>query len=68
VPFLEDQTYSTSKELPEDRHECNYAKDRALLWQPLPYAFSIHYGIVQAVRLDEGLYHVQINGDGPSTR
>jgi hypothetical protein len=63
IPFLEDQQYSNLKGLPEDKHECNYSGERALLFQELPYSFSIHFGIVQAVRLEEGRFHIEINGD-----
>ena len=63
IPFLEDQRYSNLKGLPEDKHECNYLNERALLFQELPYSFSIHYGIVQAVELKEGKFRIQINGD-----
>jgi len=61
VPFLEDRDYSVLPDLPEDKHECNYPNNRALLFQPLPYYFSIHFGTVKAVRLPEGKYHIQIN-------
>jgi hypothetical protein len=65
IPFLEDQQYSNLKGLPEDKHECNYSHERALLFQELPYSFSMHFGIVQAVRLEEGRLHIEINGDKP---
>src|SRR4051794_22555604 len=65
IPFLEDRSYSVLDDLPEDKHECNYARERALLFQPLPYAFSIHFGTVQAVRLAEGDYYIQINQAKP---
>jgi hypothetical protein len=55
VPFLEDRTYSVLDSLPKDKHECNYTQERALLFQPLPYSFSIHFGIVQ------GNYFIWIN-------
>ena len=61
VPFLEDRTYSVLDSLPKDKHECNYTRRRALLFQQLPYAFSIHFGIVQAVQRAEGDYYIQIN-------
>jgi hypothetical protein len=66
VPFLEDSTYSVLDGLPEDRHECNYTRERALLFQPLPYSFSIHFGIVQARELAEGKYYIQINQPQPT--
>jgi len=67
VPFLEDSTYSVLDGLPEDKHECNYNDDRALLFQPLPYSFSIHFGTVLAVpfQLAEGTYRIQINQAKP---
>lgn len=36
VPFLDDKKYSVLDGLPEQRHECNYENDRALLFQALP--------------------------------
>ena len=36
VPWLEDKEYSVLRGLPEDRHECNYLRSRALLFQELP--------------------------------
>jgi hypothetical protein len=51
------------KGLPDDKHECNYSNEPALLFQELPYAFSMHFGIVQAVQLEEGRVHIEINGD-----
>ena len=68
IPFLDDSTYSVLDGLPDDRHECNYLRRRELLFQPLPYSFTIHYGIVLAARpprLPEGQYRIQINQDQP---
>lgn len=44
IPYLEDSTYSVLDSLPEDKHECPHSDRRALLFQPLPYAFSIQFG------------------------
>jgi len=63
IPFLEDQKYSNLKGLPEDKHECNYFHERSLLFQELPYSFSIHFGVALGVKLKEGGFHIQINGD-----
>ncbi len=41
IPFLEDEKYSVLEGLPEDRHECNYSNERALLFQPLPYLLTV---------------------------
>ena len=68
VPFLEDKTYSLLKGLPEDRHECNYMRDRALLFQRLPYYFSIHYGSVLGEELPKGDFDILIGSDEPPTR
>ena len=68
IPFLDDSTYSVVDSLPEDRHECNYLRRRELLFQQLPYSFTIHYGMVLAARpprLPEGQYRIQINQDQP---
>ena len=43
IPFLEDTKYSVIKGLPEDKHECNYSRDQALLFQDLPYEVAIHH-------------------------
>jgi len=66
IPFLEDKAYSNMEGLPDDKHECNYKRERALLFQELPYALSIHFGIVQAVKLEKSKFHIQINGDKPA--
>lgn len=66
VPFLEDRVHSTLAGLPADRHECNYSDERALLFQPLPYTFSIHFGIVQGMELPEGTYSIQLNQPKPA--
>jgi hypothetical protein len=60
VPFLEDAKYSVLEGLPKDKHECNYENARALLFQTLPYALRIHYGIVRATSQPEGTYRVLI--------
>jgi hypothetical protein len=65
VPFLEDVKYSVIEGLPQDRHECNYRGDRALLFQVLPYRLSIHFGIVEARRIAPGTFRVAVNGDKP---
>ena len=77
VPFLEDETYSVLKGLPEVKHECNYLRARALLFQPLPYSFNIFYGYVLGAReaatgeygilihADEGEHRIQILADEP---
>ena len=36
VPWLEDKKYSVLPGLPEKRHECNYERTRALVFQELP--------------------------------
>jgi len=61
IPFLEDKKYSTLKKLPKDKHECNYTKAKSLLFQALPYVFSVHFGIMQGKNLGKGNYYIQIN-------
>ena len=68
VPFLEDREHSTLEGLPEDRHECNYADERALVYQTLPYEFRICFGVVQAVKLKDGEYRIEINSAKPPKR
>jgi hypothetical protein len=41
IPFLDDKEYSVLKELPDDRHECNYNGDAALLFQPLTQQLTV---------------------------
>jgi hypothetical protein len=65
IPFLEDETYSNLDGLPRDRHECNYAGEAALLFETLPQALTICFGIVQAVRLEDGAHYLQVNGRRP---
>lgn len=66
IPFLEDERFSVIEGLPEDKHECNYVGEDGLIFETLPQTFTFHFGIVQAVRLPEGEYYVQINGNRPS--
>ena len=66
IPFLEDKKYSVIEGLPKKKHECNYGGDSALLFEPLSQRLTVHYGIVQAVRLPEGKYYVQINASRPA--
>lgn len=66
IPFLEDEQYSTLGGLPEDRHECNYRADAALLFETIPARLTVAFGIVQAVRLTEGEYHIELNGKRPA--
>ena len=64
VPYLEDKTYSVLAELPAYKHECptgEGAGKRSLLFQPLPYSLSIHFGAAHGARLPEGVYYIQIN-------
>lgn len=60
IPFLEDKQHSTLDELPEDRHECNYQNDRALLFQQLPYSLDIR------VRREDQKQFVYFNGTKPA--
>lgn len=62
IPFLADKKYSTLEKLPKDKHECNYTMAKSLLYQPLPYSFSIHFGIMQGRNLGKDNYYIQING------
>lgn len=65
IPFLDDQQFSTLDGLPEDRHECNYANDAALLFDPLPQKLNVRFGIVQAQSLEEGRHYIELNGNRP---
>ncbi|MFO1063061.1 MAG: hypothetical protein U0892_04210 [Pirellulales bacterium] len=62
IPFLDDKTYAIADGLPEYKHECNYLSDPALLFDPLPQRFTIHFGVVQGFRQAEGHYTIQVNG------
>ncbi|MEM7783266.1 MAG: hypothetical protein AAF939_04325 [Planctomycetota bacterium] len=62
IPFLEDTRYANLKGLPEDRHECNYSNDRALLWQELPYRISVHFYESTLDDKKPGKPYIQING------
>ncbi len=65
VPFLEDKKYSVIDGLPENRHECNYREESALIFETLSPTVSVHFGIVQAIPLPENQYSLQINGHRP---
>lgn len=63
VPFLEDERYANLEGLPENRHECNYSGDRALVWQELPYNLSVHFYDFDTELLKKKAPYIQINGD-----
>ncbi len=62
VPFLDDSKYSVIEGLPENKHECNYRNESGLIFETLSQTLSVHFGIVQAVRVPEDQYYIQING------
>jgi len=68
VPFLDDEKYSVVEGLPENKHECNYLGDSALLFETLSHRLSVHFGVVQALRIPEDQYVLQINGHRPSAK
>ena len=65
IPFLADEEYARLPGLPEDKHECNYGQRPALLYDTLLPRLQICFGIVQAVRLEDGKYHIQIQSRQP---
>lgn len=68
VPFLEDEKYAAIEGLPEHKHECNYLEESSLLFDTISQRFSIHFGIVQATKIPEGQYYIQINGHRPPAK
>lgn len=68
IPFLEDKQYSKIEGLPADKHECNYANESALLFESISTSLSINFGIVQAVRLPEESYYIQLNSSSRRIR
>ena len=65
VPFLDDEQFSRIDGLPEDKHECNYGKKSALFYDSLSTQMQVCFGIVQAIRLNEGEYYIQMHGREP---
>jgi hypothetical protein len=61
IPFLDDKQFSRIDGLPEDKHECNYGNKSALFYDSLSTQLQICFGIVQATRLREGEYFIQMN-------
>ena len=68
IPFLEDEEFSVIEGLPANKHECNYLDEAALIFETLPQTISIHFGIVQAIRIPENEFYLQINGTRPSAK
>jgi len=64
VPFLDDETYSVVEGLPENKHECHSLGD-SLLFETLSHHLSVHFGVVQAFRIPDDQYVIQINGRRP---
>ena len=63
VPWLDDEEHSVIEGLPEDRHCCNYTDAPELLFQTLPYRMRISFGIVEARRIEDGTFRIEVNGD-----
>ncbi|MFO0940276.1 MAG: hypothetical protein U0930_05860 [Pirellulales bacterium] len=42
IPFLDDPEFSVIEGLPEDRHECNYGREAALLFETISTSLSIY--------------------------
>ncbi len=57
IPFLDDEKYSVLPGFPEDKHECNYLNERALLFQPLPCTLTI------TRYFSKKLFSIAINND-----
>ena len=68
IPFLDDLKYSNLEGLPADKNDGNYGADPALLFETTTQRLELCYGIVQAVRLKEGQYHIQLNGNRPRVK
>ena len=67
IPYLEDKEFATLDGLPEDRHECTYGDEVALLFETLPQQLTVHFGIAQATRLKPGRHYIQLNGRRPAS-
>lgn len=65
IPFLADEEYSRLPGLPDDKHECNYGQRSALLYDTLQPQLQVCFGVVQAVRLEDGKYYIQIQSRQP---
>jgi hypothetical protein len=65
IPFLEDEEYSVMEGLPDNKHECNYLGEAALLFETLQPKMDVRFGIVQAIKLDDGEHYIQLNGNRP---
>ncbi|MEM7785842.1 MAG: hypothetical protein AAF623_21015 [Planctomycetota bacterium] len=66
IPFLDDQKYSILDGLPEDKNDGNYRGDSALLFETVTQKLQICFGVVQAVRLKDGQFYLQLNGNRPA--
>jgi hypothetical protein len=65
IPFLDDKEYSVIEGLPDNKHECNYRGDAALLFETIQTKIDIRFGIVQAIKLQDGEHYIQLNGHRP---
>ena len=62
IPFLDDKKYSVLDGLPNDKHECNYSGESALLFQKLTPKLTISFGVVRASKLKDGEHFIELNG------
>ncbi|MCA8965046.1 MAG: hypothetical protein KDC48_09160 [Planctomycetes bacterium] len=60
VPWLDDAKYSVMEGLREDRHECNYFDDRALLFQELPFRVRV---LTSRSKTTRGRVWLQVNSE-----
>ena len=68
IPFLDDQKYSVLEGLPQDKNDANYRGDSALLFEAVTQRLQICFGIVQASRIKEGQFYLQLNGNRPASK
>jgi hypothetical protein len=65
IPFLADTIYSKDKNLPADRHECNYNQESCLLFQQLPHKLRFRFWKEKASRFEDAKLVIEVNGHRP---
>jgi hypothetical protein len=64
IPFLEDIQYSVIEGLPKERHECNYNRQPALLFETIPTRLGIRFFTEPPVGRKQDRYSIDLQSNG----
>jgi hypothetical protein len=68
IPFLEDKQYSVIEGLPKDKHECNYTRQPALLFESIPTRLSIRFLVELPIERKQFRYSIDLHSNDLSSK